>query len=250
MAVGPILQSIFRMPFFLTTPRIGVPMWLRLLTAAVLMGSAAARGAVLITISEQGEDVVATGSGSLQTAALFFLGTSPDPMQSVVNGGAAAIVIGNGGYAIHEGASGPSGFGTVNIHAASISSGDLFGVGASGMAIVTPFGYTQGELLSATSVWSGTTIAGLGLTPGTYTWTWGQGPDFDSLTVEIVPEPSAAGLLGTGLLGFLFFRRRPFEGPPNLRNRNGRALAGSWWAFPLPAILDWESVAGVIEVVP
>ena len=33
------------------------------------------------------------------------------------------------------------------------------------------------------------TILGLGFVPGTYTYTWGFGPNEDSLTVTSVPEP-------------------------------------------------------------
>jgi hypothetical protein len=45
----------------------------------------------------------------------------------------------------------------------------------------------------------------LGLTPGTYTYTWGTGPD-QSLTVQIgsaaVPEPSTAILAAIGAVAF------------------------------------------------
>jgi hypothetical protein len=53
------------------------------------------------------------------------------------------------------------------------------------------------------------TFASLGLTPGTYIWTWGSGAD-QSFTLEIIgqtPLPAAlplfaSGLAGLGLLGW------------------------------------------------
>jgi hypothetical protein len=59
-------------------------------------------------------------------------------------------------------------------------------------------------------------ISGLGLTPGTYTWTWGSGATADSLEVNIpsdpsaVPAPSSLTLAGTALftvLGYFGWRR-------------------------------------------
>jgi MYXO-CTERM domain-containing protein len=57
-----------------------------------------------------------------------------------------------------------------------------------------------------------TTIAGLGLTPGTYTYTWGTGGTANSLTINIsgVPEPASLTMAATAaaLIGGLAIRRR------------------------------------------
>jgi hypothetical protein len=55
------------------------------------------------------------------------------------------------------------------------------------------------------ATWANTTIAGLGLTPGTYTYSWGSGVTADSLVVEIngtspAPDPASLGLFFTGVL--------------------------------------------------
>jgi hypothetical protein len=50
-------------------------------------------------------------------------------------------------------------------------------------------------------------LASLGLTVGSYVWSWG-GSNPDSLTLNIVPEPTTALLLATGLLGLAVQGRR------------------------------------------
>jgi hypothetical protein len=61
--------------------------------------------------------------------------------------------------------------------------------------------------MSGSSTFSGQTLASMGLTPGTYQYTWSS----DSLTVKIgtVPEPStwAMMLLGFARLGYAGYRR-------------------------------------------
>jgi hypothetical protein len=60
--------------------------------------------------------------------------------------------------------------------------------------------------LNATDTYAGQTISSLGLTPGTYTWTWGTGAHADSLTVQIgpaaIPEPSTAIIALSGAVAF------------------------------------------------
>jgi hypothetical protein len=94
----------------------------------------------------------------------------------------------------YYGATGPASFGSGGASFASSASGDAFGVTSSiGTAIIVPAGYASGTALSGSVTYVGQTFASLGLTPGTYTYTWGSGPTADSLAVKIgaaaVPEP-------------------------------------------------------------
>ncbi|MGH7044737.1 MAG: PEP-CTERM sorting domain-containing protein [Acetobacteraceae bacterium] len=63
-----------------------------------------------------------------------------------------------------------------------------------------PHGYVSGIQLADTSTWDNVTFADLGVTPGTYTWTWGGAPD-GSFTLKIgVPEPGSLAILGGSIL--------------------------------------------------
>ena len=80
---------------------------------------------------------------------------------------------------------------------------------------MVPFEYVPGDPLSGTSVYARATFASLGVTPGTYVWTWGSGANADSLTLQIghapaVSEPASMALLALGVagLGVRRWRRR------------------------------------------
>jgi hypothetical protein len=76
-----------------------------------------------------------------------------------------------------------------------------------------PAGYVSDTALSDTATYNGATFATLGVTPGTYKWTWGTGAANQNFTLQIaVPEPSTwammlAGFAGLALAGYR--SRRP-----------------------------------------
>ena len=52
--------------------------------------------------------------------------------------------------------------------------------------LIVPRGYVSGTFLSNSATYSGKTLATLGVTPGTYVWTWGTGAN-QNFTLKILP---------------------------------------------------------------
>src|SRR5262249_27776110 len=89
--------------------------------------------------------------------------------------------------------------------------GGLAGIGGHGAFSIlnVPVGYHSDDPISASSTWDNTTISGLGLSPGTYTWTSGSAANgtADDLVINVpgtaTPEPASITLFGLGSLGLL-----------------------------------------------
>jgi hypothetical protein len=178
--------------------------------ALASFGSRADAGFV-INVTQVGSNVVATGSGSIDLAGLSFLFSGVD--SSGVNPGNGVIVIGPPvitSVDVYSGVTGPISFGGGGFTHASSGNGDLVAIEGALGDIVVPAGYGSGTSLSGSATFDNTTIAGLGLTPGTYVYTWGVGPSADSLTVNVAPEPSSmvTGLIGMVLAGGAIVSRR------------------------------------------
>jgi hypothetical protein len=176
--------------------------------------------AYTVTLEQVGSNVVATGSGAIDLTGLAFFKQLPD-IPSFVSAAAGVINTGFPANAFrYSGATGPTSFGSGNVFLANTSSGDLVGiagnVGSSpgGIGVVTvPESYVSGTALSDSATYSNASFSILGLTPGTYVWTWGTGLPNQNFTLIIgragVPDGgSTVSLLGFALLGLAALRRK------------------------------------------
>ena len=184
--------------------------------------SAPARAAYTLTIQPSMTGVTATGAGSIDFDALAFFGDELDPSLIAPSGG--AIIIGpttptDDTY--YSGIMGPAtAFGTGDQLFADMGDGAIVGLGTfnqtSGGVVAVPQDYVSGASLgTSTATWSGATITSLGLTPGAYVWTWGEGATADSFTLDIIangvpgaPEPATWAMMLLGLAGLSFVRKR------------------------------------------
>lgn len=188
-------------------------------------GHSLLRATVIIQFTQQGSNVVATVSGTLNTTGLTLLAASYNSNpSSTVNPGSGTVVVGFSGAfvstKVFSGFSGPSSFGTGIGRSADSwdSSGGFIDFRANATASSTrlflPSSFLSGGSLSASDTWNNTTFFGLGLTAGTYTYTWSS----DSIVVQIgpgagaVPEPSTyaamAGVAALGAAGWMKRRRK------------------------------------------
>lgn len=183
------------------------------LLSTILLFAGHAKATFIMTLEQVGTNVVATGSGSIDltdlTALLWYAGPS------YIGASSADLIVGSAGIGFDQytGISGPTQFGTGGYFFASTGSGDQAGIenNAPGRVAV-PHQYVSGTLLSSDATWDNTTLAALGVTPGTYTWTWGSGAHADSLTLDIVappslaPEPASLLLIGGGMAALGLWR--------------------------------------------
>jgi hypothetical protein len=170
--------------------------------------------AYTVTLEQMGADVVANGSGAINLTGLTFAGGA-----AIGGGGieasAGQIITGSPGSAsAYTGLNGPTNFGSGGLFNASTSSGDLFGRFPTqfGGPLLVPEGYVSGTALSNSMTFDNETIASLGVTPGTYVWSWGTGLPNQNFTLVIggsVPDGgSTVSLLGCALLGLAALRRK------------------------------------------
>ena len=148
--------------------------------------------AVNIIVRQVGNDVVFSGSGSVNTADLFVYGSSSVSLGQI-NPSNGDIKFGNSStinqYFIMGDHVDITSFGTSSTTNADINSGDGFAIGGGGF-IYLPSGYTSSSPLSLYMAFTGQTISSLQLSAGTYTSTWGTAPNEESITLLIEPEPS------------------------------------------------------------
>jgi hypothetical protein len=149
------------------------------LGAAVLLSLslAPAQAGYVVTLQEVGNDVVATGSGPIDLAGLHFDRIASS--SALIGPAFGRIVTGPSGseagasVLLYSGPIGPTSFGAGGTTVPNSSSGNPAGILADPGEIVVPQGYVSNDPLSDTSTYTGKTFSTLGVTPGTYEWTWG-----------------------------------------------------------------------------
>ena len=148
--------------------------------------SSGASGDFNVTITQVGPDVVWNGSGSFNLTELTSAG--PSGVGAGFQASQAIWAIGpNVPVDTYSGTiTYPITFGIGGVGVTS-TSGSTFGIlpGGSGRLLYVPSGYVSNTNISGTSTYANTTIAGAGLTPGTYTWSWGSGANASSLVMII-----------------------------------------------------------------
>ena len=170
------------------------------LTLLLITGNAFA--AYTAYLYESGGNVVASGSGSFNLAGAT--PTGPAASTPLVGATQALLYTGPGpNLDLYSGTAGPVTFGVGVITSASSSTGDFVGIVGSPSRFFVRQGYVSGSALASSATWNGQTLASLGLTPGTYTWTWGAGANADSYTLYIGTAPpvqSIPALADSGLI--------------------------------------------------
>jgi hypothetical protein len=176
-----------------------------------------AQAGYIVTLQQVGANVVATGSGAFNLNGLTLVDSQIIKNQALVVASGAVIQTsptGDVNIDRYNGFTGPTSFGSGGFHLADTGSGDFVGIsGTPGGFFGVPQGYVSGNALTDSMTFNNATLASLGVTPGTYVWSWGTGLANQRFTLRIraagVPDGgTTVSLLGCALLGLAAFRRK------------------------------------------
>ncbi len=164
-----------------------------------------ARANYIVTLEQVGSNVVATGSGAFDLSGLTFLNQglgSPymAASQGLIQTGSAASTD------VYTGFTGPTSFGSGGNVFASTSSGDFVTIVGSSTPkmMMVPQGYVSGHSLSDSMTFNNATFASLGVTPGTYVWSWGTGTNQNfTLVIPAAQVPDSGSPLGLFFLSLI-----------------------------------------------
>jgi protein with PEP-CTERM/exosortase system signal len=176
-----------------------------LLGAAVslLLIGAPAQAGYIVTLEQVGSNVVATGTGAIDLTGLTFVSGSGASVTFITPSGGAIVTGPENQDDVYRGISGPTNFGSGGLTLANSSNGDQVGMGDSSTLFVH-HGYTSESPLSDSATYDSATFSSLGVTPGTYEWTWGIGAD-QNFTLQIGPAsvPDSGSTFGLLFLALI-----------------------------------------------
>lgn len=185
---------------------------LRLMPATALLISGQLHAGLIITATENGNDVEFTWSGSLDTTGVSFAGFGITSLPGEIRPSTGWFL----GYSPAGSTIDltfpiltptPQPFGTSTSAFASSFSGDPFGLDELGR-IGLPAGYSSGSALSGSISFTNTNFDDLGITAGSAPIIWAL-PSTDTITLSAVPEPSTYAAIAFGVLGIgLILKRR------------------------------------------
>jgi hypothetical protein len=149
---------------------------------------------VNMTLLEVGGDVVLSGAGTMNLTSL----TNVQPLfrdsnivPSISQFGCGLAGPGPFNSRLYTGATfnSPANFGTGGQTLGSSGTGNFFGVtfAVSNNQLFVPSEYVSGSFISGTTTFNSTTLATIGATPGTYTWSWGAGVTASSIILQVGP---------------------------------------------------------------
>lgn len=186
---------------------------------------------VTINLTESGGNILATTSGTINTLGLLLFNGAdwsarirPDTIGT--ERGAIGVGDLSNDFVNQYRVNGPVTFGPGKTNVLATSSiGNFIGIraithiGQDFPLLQLPSMYTSGSFISGSSTFNSATFASLGLTTGTYLYSWGAGDTADSLTINVgassgpaaVPEPSTlciACIAFTASLGTTLVRKR------------------------------------------
>ena len=168
---------------------------------------APAQAAFIVTLQQVGANVVVTGSGTLDLADLTFPAASIQKRCGVSGhrGDSSRAHCYSGNYGLQRD------HGTDEFREPEVAGPLPIAAAATWSALsALPTSFSCQKATSPAILcrtcrpYDNATFASLGVTPGTYEWTWGTGTDADSFTlteIGAVPEPASPPLLAMYLAG-------------------------------------------------
>jgi len=183
--------------------------------SSAILYAGVSQAALRITATDTSAGVLFSGLGNVNLSGLTFDGYRSD--LNYFNSAIPVFQVGPAGYGdSHKYYCPPPGCiaeatvpGVLYTIPATSGAGDGFGYFGGGYSgVVVPEGYVSGSSLTGSSLFSGQTLASMGLVEGTYAFNWGSGPTGDSITFEVGVPPVPAPLPLLGAASALAWSRR------------------------------------------